>query len=417
MLNAVPRRCREKQEGNTMKKFVSAALAASMVLSLAACGSTATASSTTSEAASTATTEGGEAAVGTPIKLGGIGPTTGGAAVYGNAVKNAEELAVKEINEAAGETVFEWQFQDDEHDAEKSVNAYNTLKDWGVQALVGPTTTTPTLAVAAEAANDNLFVLTPSASAQAVIETGDNVFQICFTDPNQGVASADYIADNGLATKIGVIYDSSDAYSSGIYDKFKAEADVKGLEIVAAEAFTADNKSDLSTQVGKCQAAGAELVFLPIYYQEASQILIAANKTGYAPVFFGCDGMDGILSIEGFDTSLAEGLMLLTPFSADASDEKTQHFVEAYKAAYGDTPNQFAADAYDCVYAIYDAYVAGAINGDMTASEMCDALKGAFTSMTFDGLTGTGMTWDETGAVSKAPKAVVIKDGVYVLAE
>ena len=243
------------------------------------------------------------------------------------------------------------------------------------------------------------------------------MFQICFTDPNQGVASADYIADNGLATKIGVIYDSSDAYSSGIYDKFKAEADVKGLEIVAAEAFTADNKSDLSTQVGKCQAAGAELVFLPIYYQEASQILIAANKTGYAPVFFGCDGMDGILSIEGFDTSLAEGLMLLTPFSADASDEKTQHFVEAYKAAYGDTPNQFAADAYDCVYAIYDAYVAGAINGDMTASEMCDALKGAFTSMTFDGLTGTGMTWDETGAVSKAPKAVVIKDGVYVLAE
>ena len=391
-----------------MKKFVSAALAASMVLSLAACGATATASSTASTS---------EAASGTPIKIGSIGPITGGAAVYGNAVKNAEELAVKEINEAAGETVFEWQFQDDEHDAEKSVNAYNALKDWGLQVLVGPVTTNPPLAVAAEAAADNMFVLTPSASAQAVIETGDNVFQICFTDPNQGVASADYIADNGLATKIGVIYDSSDAYSSGIYDKFKAEADVKGLEIVAAEAFTADNKSDLSTQVGKCQAAGAELVFLPIYYQEASQILIAANKTGYAPVFFGCDGMDGILSIEGFDNSLAEGLMLLTPFSADASDEKTQHFVEAYKAAYGDTPNQFAADAYDCVYAIYDAYVAGAINGDMTASEMCDALKGAFTSMTFDGLTGTGMTWDETGAVSKAPKAVVIKDGVYVLAE
>lgn len=399
-----------------MKKFVSAALAASMVLSLAACGATATASSTasTSEAAST---ESGAAASGTPIKIGGIGPTTGGAAVYGNAVKNAEELAVKEINEAAGETVFEWQFQDDEHDAEKSVNAYNALKDWGLQVLVGPVTTNPTLAVAAEAAADNMFVLTPSASAQAVIETGDNVFQICFTDPNQGVASADYIADNGLATKIGVIYDSSDAYSSGIYDKFKAEAEVKGLEIVAAEAFTADNKSDLSTQVGKCQAAGAELVFLPIYYQEASQILIAANKSGYTPVFFGCDGMDGILSIEGFDTTLAEGLMLLTPFSADASDEKTQHFVEAYKAAYGDIPNQFAADAYDCVYAVYDAYVAGAINGDMSASEICEALKASFTSMTFDGLTGAGMTWDASGAVSKAPKAVVIKDGAYALAE
>lgn len=162
-----------------------------------------------------------------------------------------------------------------------------------MQVLAGPVTTTPTLAVAAESVNDNMFVLTPSASAQTVIETGDNVYQICFTDPNQGVASADYIAENALATKIGVIYDSSDAYSSGIYAKFKTEAETKGLEIVTAEAFTSDNKSDLSTQVAKCQEAGAELVFLPIYYTEASQILTTANKTGYEPIFFGCDGMDG----------------------------------------------------------------------------------------------------------------------------
>ena len=405
-----------------MKKLVSSVLAASMVMSLAACGSTASTdsaadSSAASAASSAATTEaageGSGAYTGTPIKIGGIGPITGGAAVYGQAVKNAEELAVKEINAANGSDVFEWKFEDDEHDAEKSVNAYNTLKDWGLQVLAGPVTTTPSIAVAAETANDNLFMMTPSASAPAVIESGDNVFQICFTDPNQGVASADYIADNKLGTKVGVIYDSSDAYSSGIYEKFKAEADAKGLEIVAAEAFTADNKSDLSTQVAKCQQAGADLVFLPIYYQEASQILIAANKSGYEPAFFGCDGMDGILTIEGFDTSLAEGLMLLTPFAADAQDEKTQAFVSAYKEAYGDTPNQFAADAYDVVYAIYQAAVAGGINGDMDASDICDALKAQFTSMTFDGLTGEGMTWDASGAVSKAPKAVVIKDGAY----
>ena len=365
-----------------MKKLVSSVLAASMVLSLAACGSSAsTDTASSSEAASTSTAatteaagEGSGAYTGTPIKIGGIGPVTGGAAIYGQAVKNAEELAVKEINAANGSDV---------------------------------------IAVAAETANDNLFMMTPSASAPAVIESGDNVFQICFTDPNQGVASADYIAENKLGTKVGIIYDSSDAYSSGIYEKFKAEAAAKNLEIVTAEAFTADNKSDLSTQVAKCQQAGADLVFLPIYYQEASQILIAANKSGYAPVFFGCDGMDGILTIEGFDTSLAEGLMLLTPFAADAQDEKTQAFVSAYKEAYGDTPNQFAADAYDVVYAIYQAAVAGGINGDMDASDVCDALKAQFTSMTFDGLTGDGMTWDASGAVSKAPKAVVIKDGAY----
>ena len=405
-----------------MKKLVSSVLAASMVLSLAACGSSAsTDTASSSEAASTSTAatteaagEGSGAYTGTPIKIGGIGPITGGAAVYGQAVKNAEELAVKEINAANGSDVFEWKFEDDEHDAEKSVNAYNTLKDWGLQVLAGPVTTTPSLAVAAETANDNMFMLTPSASAVDVISAGDNVFQICFTDPNQGVASADYIADNKLGTKVGIIYDSSDAYSSGIYEKFKAEAAAKNLEIVTAEAFTADNKSDLSTQVAKCQEAGADLVFLPIYYQEASQILIAANKSGYKPVFFGCDGMDGILSIDGFDTSLAEGLMLLTPFAADAQNEKTQAFVSAYKEAYGDTPNQFAADAYDVVYAIYEAVLAGGLNGDMDASDICDALKTQFTTMSFDGLTGDSMTWDASGAVSKAPKAVIIENGVYV---
>ena len=374
------------------KKVISAMLAASMAVSLAACGSTATSEATSAVSSETSSTvASGESAAsgsytGTPIKVGGIGPITGAAATYGNAVKNAEELAVKEINAANGSDVFDWKFEDDEHDAEKSVNAYNSLKDWGMQVLAGPVTTTPTLAVAAESVNDNMFVLTPSASAQTVIETGDNVFQICFTDPNQGVASADYIAENALATKIGVIYDSSDAYSSGIYAKFKTEAESKGLEIVTAEAFTSDNKSDLSTQVAKCQEAGAELVFLPIYYTEASQILTTANKTGYEPIFFGCDGMDGILDVEGFDTSLAEGLMLLTPF---------------------------AADAYDVIYSMYQAVLETGITGDMDASEICEQLKTGYTSMTFDGLTGTGMTWDASGAVSKDPKAVVIKDGAY----
>ena len=407
-----------------MKKLVSSVLAASMVLSLAACGSSASSAAestaASSEASSTAATaeagEGSGTYTGTPIKIGGIGPVTGGAAVYGQAVKNAEELAVKEINAANGSDVFEWKFEDDEHDAEKSVNAYNTLKDWGLQILAGPVTTTPSLAVAAETANDNMFMMTPSASAVDVINTGDNVFQICFTDPNQGVASADYIADNQLATKVGIIYDSSDAYSRGIHDKFQAEAAEKGLEIVADEAFTADNKSDLSTQVAKCQEAGADLVFLPIYYQEASQILIVANKTGYTPTFFGCDGMDGILAIEGFDTSLAEGLMMLTPFAADAKDEKTVSFVTKYQEKFGGVPNQFAADAYDGIYALAAACEKAGVTADTSVEDACDMIIAAMQEIQVEGLTGT-MTWDAAGTVTKTPTAVVIKDGAYVSAE
>lgn len=348
---------------------------------------------------------------GDAFKVGGIGPMTGGAAVYGQAVKNATELAVNEIN-ALGGVQFEFQFEDDEHDAEKSVNAYNSLKDWGMQMLLGTVTSAPCIAVAAETANDNMFQLTPSGSAVECVQN-PNAFRVCFSDPNQGTASAQYIGENKIATKIGVIYDSSDVYSSGIYEKFAAEAANQGLEIVSAEAFTADSKTDFTVQLQKAKDAGAELVFLPIYYTEASLILTQANGMGFAPMFFGCDGLDGLLNVEGFDTSLAEGVMLLTPFAADADDELTQKFVAAYKEAYGDTPNQFAADAYDGMYAIKAAIEKSGVTPDMSASDICDAMEVAMTEISIDGLTGEGMTWTADGEPNKAPKAVKITDGAY----
>ena len=348
---------------------------------------------------------------GDAFKVGGIGPVTGGAAVYGQAVKNATELAVNEIN-ALGGVQFEFQFEDDEHDAEKSVNAYNSLKDWGMQMLLGTVTSAPCIAVAAETANDNMFQLTPSGSAVECVQN-PNAFRVCFSDPNQGTASAQYIGENKIATKIGVIYDSSDVYSSGIYEKFAAEAANQGLEIVSAEAFTADSKTDFTVQLQKAKDAGAELVFLPIYYTEASLILTQANGMGFAPMFFGCDGLDGLLNVEGFDTSLAEGVMLLTPFAADADDELTQKFVAAYKEAYGDTPNQFAADAYDGMYAIKAAIEKSGVTPDMSVSDICDAMEVAMTEISIDGLTGEGMTWTADGEPNKDPLVVKIVNGAY----
>ena len=348
---------------------------------------------------------------GDAFKVGGIGPITGGAAVYGQAVKNATELAVNEIN-ALGGVQFEFQFEDDEHDAEKSVNAYNTLKDWGMQMLLGTVTSAPCIAVAAETANDNMFQLTPSGSAVDCV-ANPNVFRVCFSDPNQGAASAQYIGENKLATKIGVIYDSSDVYSSGIYEKFAEEAANQGLEIVSAEAFTSDNKTDFSVQLQKAKDNGAELVFLPIYYTEASLILTQANSMGYAPMFFGCDGLDGLLTVDGFDTSLAEGVMLLTPFAADADDELTKNFVAAYEKAYGETPIQFAADAYDGMYAIKAAIEKSGVTPDMSVSDICDAMETAMTEITIDGLTSEGMTWNADGEPNKQPKAVKIVNGGY----
>ena len=353
-------------------------------------------------------------AEGETFKIGGIGPISGGAAVYGQAVKNAAEIAVEEINEAGGigGAQIEFNFQDDEHDAEKSVNAYKTLKDWGMQILMGTVTSTPCIAVSKVAEEDNLFLLTPSGSAVESIAP-ENAFRVCFSDPNQGSASATYIGENGLAEKVAVIYNSSDVYSTGIYETFAAEAENQPFEIVAAEAFTEDSKTDFSVQLQKAKDAEADLVFLPMYYTEASMILTQANGMGYAPKFFGVDGMDGILDVEGFDTSLAEGVMLLTPFAADAEDEKTQNFVSKYKEAYGEVPNQFAADAYDAMFIIKAAAEQAGVTPDMEVSDICEALKTAMTEITFDGLTGEGMVWSADGEPNKAPKAVVITDGAY----
>ena len=352
------------------------------------------------------------------FKIGGIGPVTGAAAIYGQAVKNATELAINEVNEDGGINGYqvEFKFEDDENDAEKTLNAYNALKDWGMNVLVGTVTSTPCVAVANETAADNMFQLTPSGSATECV-ANPNVFRVCFSDPNQGTAAAQYIGEHKLATKVAIIYDSSDVYSSGITQNFTAEAANQGIEIVSSEAFTADNNKDFSVQLQKAKDGGAELVFLPIYYTEASLILAQANKAGFSPKWFGCDGMDGILDLEGFDASLAENLMFLTPFTANATDDATQKFVADFKDAFGDTPIQFAADAYDCVYAIKAAAEKENITPDMSASDICDALKKGMTEITYDGLTGKSITWSEDGEPTKDPTVVVVQNGEYQVLE
>ena len=347
------------------------------------------------------------------IKIGGTGPLTGGAAIYGMAAKQGAEIAVEEIN-ALGGIQLELRYEDDAHDAEKAVNAYNILKDWGMQISLGSVTSTPGVATSALNFEDRIFALTPSASSTSVIEGKDNVFQMCFTDPNQGSASAQYISENKLGEKIAVIYKNDDVYSLGLYETFKAKADELGLNIVSATTFTSDSQNDFSVQIADAKKNEADLIFLPMYYEAASLILSQAAAADYAPKYFGVDGMDGILSLENFDTSLAEGVMLLTPFSADAEDEATVNFVKKYSEKYGEIPNQFAADAYDCIYALYQACIDANITPEMSASEINDLLVAQFTSMSFDGLTGLGMTWDSTGAVSKSPKGMVIENGVYV---
>ena len=393
------------------KKLLALALALTMALGLTACGG----GNDTSAAddGGSDTTE----STGTAFKIGVIGPLTGGAAIYGTCVANSAQIAVDEINALGGDIQFELlPAADDVNDAETSVNAYNSLMDKGMQILVGTVTTQPALSVVPLTYDDRVFTLTPSASGDDVIENNDNVFQICFTDSNQGSRSAQYINEHFPDAKIGIIYKNDEQYSIGIRDNFKAEADARGMSIVYEGTFTTASQTDFNVQLAAAQSAGADLLFLPIYYTPASAILTQANTLGYKPTFFGVDGMDGILTAKNFDASLAEGVYPLTPFAADAEDEMTQNFVTKYQEAYGETPNQFGADAYDAIYTLYQAIQAAGVTADMSNEEICDALIEVMPTLAVTGLTSAGseMTWDANGAVSKDPTAVIIENGTYV---
>lgn len=381
-----------------VNKVVGTVLACTMAVSLlAACGS------------DTAGTNGKE------LIIGASGPLTGNTASYGQAVQKGAQLAVDEINAAGGVNgiTLKLDFQDDENNAQKANNAYNIVKDNGAKVFMGTVTSGPCVSVVELAQEDNMFMITPSGTAVDCIKY-DNAFRVCFNDPMQGTASAEYIATKQLGSKIGIIYDSSDVYSSGIFQAFKAEAANRGLEIVSEQAFTSSNNTDFSVALQKIKESNADLVFLPIYYKEASSILQQARDAGLSVKWFGCDGLDGVIGQLQDDAALAEGVMLLTPYAADSKEEKSAKFTQAYKDKYnGETPIQFAADAYDAIYAIKAAIEkAGIEDVSMSISDLCDQLKVAMTEITLEGVTET-ITWSADGEPSKDPKGMVIQNGGY----
>ena len=389
-----------------LKKILCLVMSSAMIMMLAA-GCSNSGGNTSSTASS-----GSNSANGTQqtLIIGGSGPLTGDNAVYGISTKQGAELAAEEINANGGINGINFQvmYEDDQADPSIAVNAYATLMDAGMKVSLGGVTSAACIAVTEEVKKDGLLMLTPSAS-QLECTQYDNCFRVCFTDPSQGTFAADFMAENNLGSKIGIIYDKSSDYSTGIYNTFIEEAGKKGLNIVAKEAFTDQSKTDFSAQIQSIKSSGADLLFLPIYYQEAA--LIITQSADLDITYFGVDGMDGIIKQMGADNKLIEGVMLLTPFAADSQEENVVKFVSAYKAKYNETPSQFAADGYDAVYAIAEAIKKADIK-DINDSELNSKLISAMTQISVDGVTGS-MTWSADGEPTKSASALVIKDGQY----
>lgn len=381
-----------------MKKFLCMMMAVLMVLAMAACGG------------EPANNGGNDTPDATTVKIGGIGPLTGAYANYGLSEKNGAELAVKEINEAGGIAgkQIELSYQDSQGESESAVNAYGKLMDWGMEVSFGCVLSGENASVVAAARDDDVLLITPSGSADKCIDGNDKAFRVCFYDSYQGAAAAQYIKDNNMVDTVGILYQSDNDYSVGLYNAFVAKCGELGITIAETQTFTSSTNTDFSTQVSALVSSGVKLVFIPLYAEEASTFLTQAHgKFADDVYFFGADGLDGILGKVEQDTSLANNVLMLTPFAADNPAENVQSFVKKYQEAYGATPDQFAADAYDAIYAIKAAVEkAGSTSGA--------ALASALTSLTVEGVTGT-MTWGSDGNTNKPASAILYYDGVGTL--
>lgn len=387
-----------------MKKRVFAMLMACMMaLSLVACGNKTNDNGGSGDSADGAGTE--------TIKLGVVGPLTGGYANYGLSVQHGAQLAVDEINAAGGVNgkQLELSAQDSQGDPESAVAAYGKLMDWGMNVFLGGVLSGETASVVAAAKADDMFIMETTGSADKCIDGNDKAFRICFYDSYQGTAAADYLKDNALADEVGVVYQSDNDYSAGLYNAFVAECEKTGVTIKETQTFTTATNTDFSTQVNALVNSGVKVVFIPIYAEEASTFLTQAKgKFAEDVYFFGADGLDGILGKVSQDVTIADNVLMMTPFAADSAAANVQAFVSAYQANYNATPDQFAADAYDAVYVVKAAVEAA--GGSTSGAE----LAAVMTSLTVEGVTGT-MTWNADGNTNKAASAILYKNGVGTL--
>ena len=386
-----------------MKKFFALILALAMALSLVACGNKTNDNGGSGDSADGAGTE--------TIKLGVVGPLTGGYANYGLSVQHGAQLAVDEINAAGGVNgkQLELSAQDSQGDPESAVAAYGKLMDWGMNVFLGGVLSGETASVVAAAKADDMFIMETTGSADKCIDGNDKAFRICFYDSYQGTAAADYLKDNALADEVGVFYQSDNDYSAGLYNAFVAECEKTGVTIKETQTFTAATNTDFSTQVNALVNSGVKVVFIPIYAEEASTFLTQAKgKFAEDVYFFGADGLDGILGKVSQDVTIADNVLMMTPFAADSAAANVQAFVSAYQANYNATPDQFAADAYDAVYVVKAAVEAA--GGSTSGAE----LAAVMTSLTVEGVTGT-MTWNADGNTNKAASAILYKNGVGTL--
>lgn len=386
-----------------MKKYLSILLVLSLILSLAACGGS------KSEAPAPAADAPAASDSSEPIVIGSISPNTGGLAAYGIGITTGIELAVEEINAAGG--ILGRQVKvittDDQGDPTECLNAFNSLVAQGVGLVIGSATSGCTSAITDAANEEEVCLISPTATADSLTTEDDYIFRACYADSFQGAIAAAYAKKSGCE-KVGVVYCAADVYSKGLYDSFSTACAGYGVEVAAAESTASMDVQDFTNQFAAMVTAGVDLVYAPFYYDVIGPYIVPqARAAGYDGIIMGADGYDGVPDyvVEGADLSAFNGIYWTNHYYPGDTSEKVTSFVSAYEAKFGSTPSAFSATGYDCVY-MYKAAIEAA--GTDEASAVRDAL--ADTSAVYECVTGT-FSLDSSGTPVKGAAIISFADG------
>ncbi len=350
------------------------------------------------------------------IKIGVNYELSGPVATYGNNTVDGIKLAIQEVNDAGGINgkMVEAVILDNKSDPAEALSvATKLIAEEQVIAHLGPATSGAALNVVPAVTDAKIPMISGSATNPDVTvdpatgETREYVFRTCFTDPPQAIVGAAFAMDNLGAKKVAIYYDNTNDYSKGLYQVFKAEIEAAGGVVVAEEGFSADDQEFRPT-LTKFKDAGAELVYVPAYYEKVAKIISQARELGIDVPFLGADGWDSpdLVAIAG--AAALNNTYFTNHYSSSDDAPEVADFVKAFQAAYDKTPDSFAALGYDTAKLLLAVI---AETGSEDPQVITDALAA---TKDFPAVTGT-LTFDEFHNPIKEIAIIEMVDGAQVL--
>jgi branched-chain amino acid transport system substrate-binding protein len=308
-----------------------------------------------------------------PIRVGEFNTMTGSEATFGQSTHTGVMLALAEQNARGGvrgRKIEIVTYDDRGRTQEAGTVVTRLITEDKVVALLGAATSSRSIAAGEVAQQYGIPMITPSSTNVRVTAVGDKIFRVCFVDSFQSAALARFAREHLKARRVAVLFDQSQAYSTGIKDDFVRSFANLGGEVATLQAYGTGDQ-DFAAQLTTIRETAPDAVLVPGYYTDAANVAIQARRLGITVPLLGGDGWDSAqLAAIGGEAVLHT--FFTNHYSPDDPSPEVQGFRRAYAARYGGTvPDSPAALGYDAARLLFDAMArAKSLSGEDLAAAL-----------------------------------------------